>query len=197
MVLSHHPQHGSPVAMKLIDIYFTLFQLVLDGKLGFLAERAAAAAADGDRATANDDNDADAHDDGHGGGGAKGGAKGKKGRGDRTRDRRGHHGGKPRRGPKPGKEVKAAPTAEEVDARLLGALLTGVRRAHPYIETGALDDVFQKHADQVFRTVHVAPLTVSAQALMLLFQVSVLPPASQFPARVMRVSGELLSELLC
>lgn len=168
MVLSHDPQHGSPLAVKLINIYFTLFQQVLDGKLGFYAERAAGGAA------------GDTGDEPHS---ASNTAEGK-GRKRETRDvperrdRKGasgrgkqkHHGGK-RRGPKPMKEAKTGPTTEEVDARLLGALLTGVRRAHPYVEAGSLDDVFKAHADQVFRTVHVAPLTVAAQALMLLFQV--------------------------
>lgn len=184
MVLTHHPQHGGPVAAKLVDLYFTLFQLVLDGKLGFLAERSNVPDSNGDEAAtasnnshsrkdddhddhAGDDDDHDDDDDDKIGSKQKGYRKGKAERGQRGR---GKARGK-RRGAKPGKEVKAAPTAEEVDARLLGALLTGVRRAHPYVDAGVLDDVFKRHADQVFRTVHIAPLTVSAQALMLLFQV--------------------------
>lgn len=175
MVLTHHPQHGGPVAAKLIDIYFTLFQLVLDGKLGFLAERSQQpdGDADADKSHTRVDDDDEDVGDGDDDGDDRGGRVKGKGKGERGQRGRGkaQGGGKQRRGPKPGKEVKAAPTAEEVDARLLGALLTGVRRAHPYVEAGVLDDVFKRHADQVFRTVHVAPLTVSSQALMLLFQV--------------------------
>eukprot|EP00892_Ulva_mutabilis_P000964 jgi/Ulvmu1/10869/UM007_0043.1 len=155
MVLSHHPQHGSPLAAKLIGIYFSLFQLVLDGKLGFAAERAGAADGNGDTETRAD------------GPGRKDGSS------DVKTDKRGdvkRRGGKGAGG-KHGHGKRRGPTAEEVDARLLGALLTGVRRAHPYAEAGVLDDVFKAHADQVFRTVHAAPLTVSVQALMLLFQV--------------------------
>lgn len=69
--------------------------------------------------------------------------------------------------------------AEELDARMLGALITGVRRAHPYVEAGELQTVIERHADQLFRTVHLAPFNVATQALMLLFQVRAVPCVSR------------------
>jgi ribosome biogenesis protein MAK21 len=66
--------------------------------------------------------------------------------------------------------------AQDTNARMLGALITGVRRAYPYVEAGQLDGVFERHATQLFKTVHVAPFHVATQALMLIFQVRCGPP---------------------
>ena len=60
--------------------------------------------------------------------------------------------------------------AAEVDARMLGALLTGVRRAFPYVEGARAEDVASAHADALFRILHTAPFGVAVQALALLFQ---------------------------
>jgi len=61
--------------------------------------------------------------------------------------------------------------AAEVDARMLGALLAGVRRALPYLGAGdAGDAAVGRHADALFRMLHVAPFGVRAQALALLAQ---------------------------
>ena len=60
--------------------------------------------------------------------------------------------------------------AAEVDARMLGALLTGVRRAFPYVESGKAEGVATAHADALFRILHTAPFGVAVQALALLFQ---------------------------
>ena len=85
--------------------------------------------------------------------------------------------GKGGRGKKPGKggtaeaAAGANTSAEVMDARMLGALITGVRRAHPYVEPKELEGVIEQHAVQLFRTAHIAPFTVAVQALMLLFQV--------------------------
>jgi hypothetical protein len=57
-------------------------------------------------------------------------------------------------------------------------LIAGVRRAYPYVDSAELEEIFCKHADALFRTVHVAPLTVSVQALMLLFQVNLAHPVA-------------------
>ncbi len=53
--------------------------------------------------------------------------------------------------------------AEEVDARMLGALVAGVRRAFPYVDAGEVEDVIDKHSDSLFRITHTAPLGVSLQ----------------------------------
>ena len=60
--------------------------------------------------------------------------------------------------------------AAEVDARMLGALLAGVRRAFPYVHGDASEGVASHHADALFRVLHTAPLGVAVQALALLFQ---------------------------
>ena len=60
--------------------------------------------------------------------------------------------------------------AAEVDARMLGALLTGVRRAFPFVESSKAEEVATQHADALFRILHTAPFGVAVQALALLFQ---------------------------
>eukprot|EP01025_Chloroclados_australasicus_P051638 TRINITY_DN6023_c0_g1_i4.p1 TRINITY_DN6023_c0_g1~~TRINITY_DN6023_c0_g1_i4.p1 ORF type:complete len:555 (+),score=132.22 TRINITY_DN6023_c0_g1_i4:115-1779(+) len=57
-----------------------------------------------------------------------------------------------------------------MDARMLSAIITGVRRAFPFVLAEKAEDLVQRHADQLYRLVHVAPFTVGVQALMLLFQ---------------------------
>jgi ribosome biogenesis protein MAK21 len=59
----------------------------------------------------------------------------------------------------------------EVDSRLLAALLTGVRRAFPYLEAAEADQLAGVHGDSLFRLVHQAPFGVATQALALLFQI--------------------------
>ena len=54
--------------------------------------------------------------------------------------------------------------AEEVDARMLGALVAGVRRAFPYVDASEVEAVIDTHADALFRITHTAPLGVSLQA---------------------------------
>jgi hypothetical protein len=162
MVLSHNAKlGGAKLAEKLIDIYFTLFRLVLDRKIGVAAERAEGLAAR-DAAAATAPSHKGRHKVRH---------KGSRGRGGRG----GGRGKKVEEGKKEGCGV----LAEEVDSRMLGALITGVRRSFPYVEAGGLTTVFQTHAQQLFRTVHLAPFTVSTQALMLLFQARPLPPGHQ------------------
>lgn len=60
--------------------------------------------------------------------------------------------------------------AEEMDARMLGALITGVRRAFPFVASDEVEGLVQRHGDHLFRLVHTAPFTVAVQALMLMYQ---------------------------
>lgn len=55
--------------------------------------------------------------------------------------------------------------------RLLGALLTGVNRAHPYLPTK--DIGMEQHVDSLYRIAHVSPPSACTQALMLLFHLAV------------------------
>jgi hypothetical protein len=60
----------------------------------------------------------------------------------------GGKGGKqPSRPPKPAR----APTTEELDARMLGALITGVRRAFPYVPSEDVEPLIEKHSSALFR----------------------------------------------
>ena len=56
-------------------------------------------------------------------------------------------------------------------SRLLGALLTGVNRAHPYLPEK--DVGMEEHIDSLYRISHISPPSVSTQALMLLFHLAV------------------------
>ncbi len=53
--------------------------------------------------------------------------------------------------------------AEELDARMLGALIAGVRRAFPFVPAEEVEALTERHADQLFRIVHTAPFTVGLQ----------------------------------
>jgi len=73
------------------------------------------------------------------------------------------------------KKSKKAKEAAKMDlamkGRLLGALLTGVNRAHPYLPTK--DTGMEKHVDSLYRIAHVSPPAACTQALMLLFHLAV------------------------
>ena len=60
--------------------------------------------------------------------------------------------------------------AQEVDARILSAIIAGVRRAFPFVATDDVQPLIEKHSDALFRMIHTAPFAVAVQALLLLFQ---------------------------
>jgi len=90
---------GAALAQKLLDVYLTLFQLILDGRLGHAAEAAAAAASKAAAAAKGRHRDR-RPDGGRGGGGARRGGRG--GRGGRGRGR----GGPPGRGAVPAEQAR-------------------------------------------------------------------------------------------
>jgi len=57
--------------------------------------------------------------------------------------------------------------SEELNAKLISAVLTGVNRAYPFS-----DELFEKHVDTLFRITHSGNFNTSIQALMLIHQVS-------------------------
>lgn len=57
-----------------------------------------------------------------------------------------------------------------MDARMLGAILTGVNRAFPYVPKSEVDVLIEKHAPALFKMIHGESFNVSVQALILLFQ---------------------------
>ena len=50
-----------------------------------------------------------------------------------------------------------------MDARMLGALITGVRRAFPYVAPEEIEPLVESSGEQLFRSVHKAPFTVGVQ----------------------------------
>jgi hypothetical protein len=77
----------------------------------------------------------------------------KKARRKQAGEQQGQHGkGKGKQPSKPPKPSKA-PTAEELDARMLGALITGVRRGFPYVPAEEVEPLIEKHSDSLFRWV--------------------------------------------
>jgi len=69
------------------------------------------------------------------------------------------------------KAKKTSQTDLAMKSRLLGALLTGVNRAHPYLPTK--DTGMEEHVDSLYRIAHVSPPSACTQALMLLFHLAV------------------------
>lgn len=67
-------------------------------------------------------------------------------------------------------EEKGKQFAEEMNAKLISAVLTGVNRAFPFSQVD--DEVFQKHMNTLFRITHSGNFNTSIQALMLIFQVA-------------------------
>lgn len=73
--------------------------------------------------------------------------------------------------PKDPKDKKTSQTDAAMKSRLLGALLTGVNRAHPYLPSN--DTGMEEHIDSLYRIAHVSPPSACTQALMLLFHLAV------------------------
>jgi ribosome biogenesis protein MAK21 len=154
--LSHRPQEGgAELAQRLVDVYFGLFRLLLEGRVGHAAERAAAAAAAGaahsGRSTRSPTGPA---------------ARGRGGRGGRGG---GHRRGATHSNADDGATTAAAQheaieAAGELDARMLSALITGVRRAFPYVAPEAVEQLADTHSEALFKLVHTAPFTVALQA---------------------------------
>ncbi|KAK9820060.1 hypothetical protein WJX72_005600 [[Myrmecia] bisecta] len=152
MVLSHRESEGgSALAKKLIDVYFGLFKLILEGQVGHAASLARAREAKAAPLPQHR---------------AKAGPRGKK---HNPRKHKHHHPPKPGQAPRRSDD-DAAPKAAEVDARILGALIAGVRRAFPYVASDEVEPLIERHATALFKMIHTAPFGVAVQALMLLFQ---------------------------
>jgi ribosome biogenesis protein MAK21 len=191
--LSRRPEHGgSELARRLVDLYFALFGLVLSGKIGRgavelqkaqeqlegkgkgplkrkqlrrlrgggtkgggVSPHAALAAAAAAAAAAKRKEKQKKQQGGEGDGEGSGSEEDVEDNGNAS--------------------TAAAPAgvdalASAVDARMLSALIAGVRRAFPYVGDGEAEALVERHSDPLFRLVHVAPFTVSLQALMLLYQ---------------------------
>jgi len=69
------------------------------------------------------------------------------------------------------KKKRRDTAAAAMKSRLLGALLTGVNRAHPYLPSK--DIGMEQHIDALYKISHISPPSVRTQALMLLFHLAV------------------------
>ncbi|GFH16006.1 CBF domain-containing protein [Haematococcus lacustris] len=59
---------------------------------------------------------------------------------------------------------------EEMDARLLSALITGIRRAFPFVAPEEVEPLVEANCQRLFTLMHTAPFPVAVQALMLMWQ---------------------------
>jgi len=57
-----------------------------------------------------------------------------------------------------------------VDAKLLGGLLAGIRRAFPFVDPSETEALMDQHSAALFRVTHTATFGVAVQALGLVFQ---------------------------
>ncbi|KAL8820093.1 MAG: hypothetical protein Q9223_001616 [Gallowayella weberi] len=65
---------------------------------------------------------------------------------------------------------KATTVEDDLREKMLSAVLTGVNRAVPYVNTK--DEPFEKHLDTLFRVTHSSNFNTSIQALMLIQQIN-------------------------
>lgn len=63
-------------------------------------------------------------------------------------------------------------TNVEMDSRLLVALLTGVKRAFPYVASDEADDLVEVQTPMLFKLVHSKNFNVGVQSLMLLYDIT-------------------------
>ncbi|EPQ29930.1 uncharacterized protein PFL1_02602 [Pseudozyma flocculosa PF-1] len=98
----------------------------------------------------------------------------------RWRDgKKGQGKGKPKgkgRGKGKGKAAVTEPKAVvDADAKMMAAILAGVRRAFPFAKVDA--EVFEKHIATLFRITHSGTFNICIQALQLIFQLTISNPS--------------------
>ncbi|GAA5930320.1 hypothetical protein JCM3775_004361 [Rhodotorula graminis] len=131
------------VAAKMVDVYFEVFSDVL-GRLPDEDEDGEGAGSDGEKKAKKDDKPQGKKR--ARGGFDKGGKKGK------------------------GQQEQPQDAVNDVDSKLVAAVLTGINRAFPFAKLE--DDAFKRRLDTLFRITHTSTFNVSIQALMLIFHVS-------------------------
>lgn len=127
---------SATLAKRLVDIYFTLFKLIIEGSLGTAASIAHA-------------------------------------KEEKTEKRRREKAMK--RGKKKlVKETEAKTITGDrqgaMDSRMLSALITGIRRAFPYVAADEIEPLIEAHSDSLFKLIHTGSFGVATQALLLLYQ---------------------------
>jgi ribosome biogenesis protein MAK21 len=140
---------------RLVDIYFTLFKLIMEGKLGTAASIAQAK---------QEKEEKRRHD--------KATKRGKK-----------KFVGGVARGRNTGADAKSRGEEQQsgagnrfsdrqgtMDSRMLSALITGIRRAFPYVASEEVEPLIDAHSHSLFKLVHTGSFGVATQALLLLYQ---------------------------
>ncbi|GAA5860227.1 hypothetical protein JCM8547_003436 [Rhodosporidiobolus lusitaniae] len=69
-----------------------------------------------------------------------------------------------------GQQEEEQDAVNDVDAKLVAAVLTGINRAFPFAKLD--DEAFNRRLDTLFRITHTSTFNVSIQALILIFRVS-------------------------
>jgi ribosome biogenesis protein MAK21 len=124
------------LAKRLVDIYFTLFKLIIEGSLGTAASIAQA----------------------------------KEEKLDKIRKEKAIKKGKKKLVKDSEPKTVGGDRQGVMDSRMLSALITGIRRAFPYVGTDEIEPLIEAHADSLFKLIHTASFGVATQALLLLYQ---------------------------
>ncbi|RMZ84758.1 hypothetical protein DV737_g1014, partial [Chaetothyriales sp. CBS 132003] len=80
------------------------------------------------------------------------------------------------------KKAAAQPQREDLQEKLISAILTGVNRAYPYAASGDNHTSFSEHLDTLFKIAHSTNFNTSIQAMLLIQQLSALhqPSSDRF-----------------
>ena len=137
---------------RLVDIYFTMFKLIMEGKLGTAASLREAKEEKVEKARRE-----------------KAMKRGKKkfakgGSGDKRKGKDGGNNGDQAGG------AMYTDRQGTMDSRMLSALITGIRRAFPYVASEEVEPLVDAHSHSLFKLVHTGSFGVATQALLLLYQ---------------------------
>ena len=124
------------LAKRLVDIYFTLFKLIIEGSLGTAASIAHA----------------------------------KEEKLDQRRKEKAIKRGKKKLIKESEPKTISGDRQGAMDSRMLSGLITGIRRAFPYVSTDEIEPLIEAHADSLFKLIHTGSFGVATQALLLLYQ---------------------------
>lgn len=150
IVLTNHKE-AAQLPGKLIDLYFTLFKLIIQGRIGTIAVQR-----DSFRAKAQSQAQ------------ARAARRGKKKAS--VKDLQQEDGGLTEDQDQADRGSLSSTQLGEVDSRMLAALITGVRRAFPFVPAQDVEPLIEAHADALFKLVHSGSFGVATQALLLLHQ---------------------------
>ena len=125
------------LAKRLVDIYFSMFKLIIEGSLGTAASIAQA----------------------------------KQEKVEKRRQEKALKKGKKKfKVDEDSTKVVSGERQGSMDSRMLSALITGIRRAFPFVTADEIEPLIDAHADSLFKLIHTGSFGVATQALLLLYQ---------------------------